>query len=111
MKATLSVSMIVRDESEHLAGALENLRQFADEVVVLDTGSTDDTKRLAEAAGAVVRDFQWCDDFAKARYLKRVRAEPREIFPENSSQIMGRRVDMLDKWASNGRYSLVCVSC
>ena len=67
MKATLSVSMIVRDESAHLAVALENLRQFADEVVVLDTGSTDDTKRLAEAAGAVVRDFQWCDDFAKAR--------------------------------------------
>jgi len=32
MKATLSVSMIVRDESAHLAGALENLREFADEV-------------------------------------------------------------------------------
>jgi glycosyltransferase involved in cell wall biosynthesis len=53
MKATLSVSMIVRDESAHLAGALENLREFADEVVVLDTGSADNTKRLAEAAGSV----------------------------------------------------------
>ena len=88
MKATLSVSMIVRDESAHLAGALENLREFADEVGVLDTGSTDDTKRLADAAGAVVRDFQWCDDFAKARYVKRssgraARNFSGEFFPDH----------------------------
>jgi glycosyltransferase involved in cell wall biosynthesis len=67
MKASLSVSMIVRNESAHICTALENLREFADEVVVLDTASTDDTKRLAAECGAVVRDFVWCDDFAKAR--------------------------------------------
>jgi protein-L-isoaspartate(D-aspartate) O-methyltransferase len=69
MKTVLSISMIVRDESAHICTALENLRQFADEIVVLDTGSTDDTKRLAAERGAVVRDFAWCDDFAKARNL------------------------------------------
>jgi glycosyltransferase involved in cell wall biosynthesis len=46
---------------------LEHLHESADEIVVLNTGPTDDTKRLAQDRGAVVRDFVWCDDFAKAR--------------------------------------------
>jgi hypothetical protein len=37
MKATLSVSMIVRNESEHICTALENLHEFADEIIVVDT--------------------------------------------------------------------------
>jgi glycosyltransferase involved in cell wall biosynthesis len=66
MKAPLSISMIVRNEAMHIPTAQQNLHEFADEIVVLDTGSTDDTKRLAAERGAVVRDFVWCDDFAKA---------------------------------------------
>lgn len=62
----LSVSMIVRDEESCLATALASVAG-ADELVVVDTGSTDRTKEIAVAHGARLFDFPWCDDFAAAR--------------------------------------------
>ena len=44
----LSVAMIVRDEQEVLADSIESVREIADEIVVLDTGSTDQTAKLAK---------------------------------------------------------------
>ncbi len=66
-RPTLAVCMIVKNEAEFLAGALESVRGVADEVVVVDTGSTDDTVALARAAGARVEFFPWIGDFAAAR--------------------------------------------
>ena len=63
----LSVAMIVRDEAQMLPEFLENIQPLADEICLVDTGSTDDTVALAEAAGCVVSDFCWCDDFSAAR--------------------------------------------
>jgi len=63
----LSACLIVRDERELLPGCLWSLRGLADEVVVYDTGSTDGTQELARAAGAVVVQGDWQDDFARAR--------------------------------------------
>jgi glycosyltransferase involved in cell wall biosynthesis len=64
---TLSVAMIVRDEADKLAGVLADANGFCDELVVVDTGSTDDTMEIARAAGAIVHEFEWIDDFATAR--------------------------------------------
>jgi glycosyltransferase involved in cell wall biosynthesis len=63
----LSVCMIVKNEGHQLAGALENFRKFADEIVVVDTGSTDDTREIALRYTDCVFDFPWCDDFSAAR--------------------------------------------
>ena len=46
---------------------LSNAAAYADERIVVDTGSTDGTRSMAEAAGARVFDFAWQDDFAAAR--------------------------------------------
>lgn len=62
----LSVSMIVRDEESCLGACLATVAG-ADEIVVVDTGSTDRTKEIAAAHGAQLHDFEWCDDFAAAR--------------------------------------------
>ena len=59
--------MIVRDEQEMLPGLLESVRGLWDEFIVADTGSTDGSTDLLEAAGATVVPFTWCDDFAAAR--------------------------------------------
>jgi len=64
---SLSFALIVRNESALLPGCLESVAPIADEIVVTDTGSTDDTAAIAEAMGARVTRFTWCDDFSAAR--------------------------------------------
>lgn len=66
-RVLLSAAMIVKDEAHNMEAALESVRGLVDEVVVYDTGSTDDTVAVARAAGAVVRQGYWDDDFSRAR--------------------------------------------
>lgn len=63
----LSACMIVKNESRTLAKCLGSLKDVADEVVVVDTGSTDDTMAIAESFGAKVFAFEWDNDFSHAR--------------------------------------------
>lgn len=63
----LSLSMIVRDEAARLKECLASVSGFVDEMVVVDTGSTDDTVRIAEDCGARVHRLPWPGDFAPAR--------------------------------------------
>ncbi len=63
----LSLCMIVRNEEDNLARCLESVRGVADEIIVVDTGSTDRTVEIAHAHGARVFRFDWTGDFAAAR--------------------------------------------
>ena len=65
--APVSLTMIVRDEEKNLPHCLESVRGIFDEIVVVDTGSTDRTREIAREFGAKVFDFAWVDDFAAAR--------------------------------------------
>ncbi len=59
--------MIVKDEEEWLAPCLESAKAFVDEIIIVDTGSKDGTKAIAESFGAQIFDFKWIDDFSAAR--------------------------------------------
>jgi len=63
----LCVAMILRDEQDVLPDTLASVRALADEIVVLDTGSTDGTPAVAEQWGASVAHGAWQDDFSEAR--------------------------------------------
>ncbi|TAL68441.1 MAG: glycosyltransferase [Bacteroidetes bacterium] len=66
-KPFLTLSMIVKNEEGTLPGCLESVRDVVDEIVIVDTGSTDRTKEIAKKYKAKIYDFEWIDDFAAAR--------------------------------------------
>jgi glycosyltransferase involved in cell wall biosynthesis len=63
----LSAALIVKNEANFLPACLASLQGIVDEVVVVDTGSTDRTREIAESGGARVFDFPWTGDFSAAR--------------------------------------------
>ncbi len=66
-KPLITLSMIVKDEENYLPACLESIRSVVDEIIIVDTGSTDNTKSIAEKYGAKVYDFPWINDFSAAR--------------------------------------------
>src|SRR4051812_25279530 len=64
---TFSLCMIVKDEEEMLPRMLEAIKPAVDEIIVVDTGSTDRTVEIAESFGAKVLHHEWTGDFAAAR--------------------------------------------
>lgn len=63
----LSVCLIVKDEEKNIGECLENVRQFADEIILVDTGSTDQTVKISREYGARIISFEWGYDFSAAR--------------------------------------------
>jgi protein-tyrosine sulfotransferase len=64
---SISLCVIARDEEEFLPGLLDSVYGLADQIVLVDTGSTDKTVAIAKSAGAVVVEQAWQDDFSRAR--------------------------------------------
>ncbi|EMA4139229.1 glycosyltransferase [Cronobacter turicensis] len=63
----ISICMIVKNEAKHLADTLASVAAHFDDIVIVDTGSQDDTRAVAQRFTDKVYDFAWVDDFAAAR--------------------------------------------
>lgn len=65
--STLSVCLIAKNEENVIERVLTCASKIADEIIVVDTGSTDNTKNIAKKFTDKIYDFEWIDDFAAAR--------------------------------------------
>lgn len=63
----LSLAMIVKNEADYLDACLKSVSDHVDEIIIVDTGSTDDTKKIAAKYGSKIYDFKWVDDFSAPR--------------------------------------------
>lgn len=64
---TISLCMIVKNEEDMLARCLDHIVDLVDEIIIVDTGSTDSTRKIAKEYTDGVYSFEWVDDFAAAR--------------------------------------------
>ncbi len=103
--ATLSLAMIVKNEGDTIERVLGGAASFCDEMIVVDTGSADDTVVKAQAMGAVVHHFPWIDDFAAARNFSFSRCTKDWIMwldgddvvtPDNQQRFLALKHDVLD---------------
>lgn len=62
-----SICMIIKNEEKYLARCLEAIKDYVDEIIIVDTGSTDSSKDIAKQYTHKVYDFKWCNDFSSAR--------------------------------------------
>src|SRR3954447_14616652 len=91
----VAACLIVRDEADRLSACLSALRGLADEIVVHDTGSTDDTVATARRLGATVIEGQWHDDFAAARNVALDHCSADWIVHVDADEIIGGELDEL----------------
>lgn len=64
---SISACLIVKNEERHLERCLRSIAKHVDEIVIVDTGSTDSTLEIAKSFGAKIGFFKWVDDFSAAR--------------------------------------------
>ena len=79
-KPLISLCMIVKNEEKNLPRCLDSVKGVVDEMIIVDTGSTDKTKEIALSYGAKVYDFEWIDDFSAARNYGIEKAKGEWIF-------------------------------
>lgn len=98
---TISLCMIVKDEAKMLPRCLKRAVPWVDELILVDTGSTDATMEVARGFGAQVYSFAWCDDFSTARNVSLSYATGDWILVLDADEILepeaGKRLKALDQ--------------
>ena len=84
----VSLCMIVKNEEKYLARCLRSAKPVVQEMVVVDTGSSDRTRQIATAFGARVFDFEWVYDFSKARNFSLAQASGNWILILDADEIL-----------------------
>ena len=85
---SVSLVMIVKNEERVLARCLDSFRNIADEIVVVDTGSTDKTKEIAARYTDKIYDFEWIDDFSAARNFAFSKATKDYIYSADADEVI-----------------------
>ncbi|MBO4980992.1 MAG: glycosyltransferase family 2 protein [Lachnospiraceae bacterium] len=85
---TISLCMIVKNEEKILARCLDCVKDLVDEIIIVDTGSTDRTKEIAGAYTEKLYDFRWVDDFSAARNFAFSKATMEYIYTADADEVI-----------------------
>lgn len=115
-RPTLSLALIAKNEAKNINRLLDSVEGCFDEIVLVDTGSTDKTKEIAEARGCLVHDFKWVNSFCKARNFAFSKCTKDFIMwldlddvlhnKENFIQWRDHAMDLCDFWFASYHYAL-----
>ena len=102
----ISLCMIVKNEEKVLARCLDSIADLMEEIIIVDTGSTDDTKKIAAKYTEHIYDFEWIDDFSAARnfsFSKATKdyiyvADADEVLDEENRQFREELDEAYEKW-------------
>ena len=85
---TVSVCMIVKNEEKVLARCLDSLKGLYEELIIVDTGSTDSTKEIAAGYTDKIYDFSWTGSFSEARNFSFSKATMEYIYSADADEIL-----------------------
>ena len=85
---TISLCMIVKNEEAVLARCLDSVADLVDEIIIVDTGSTDKTKEIATRYTDKIYDFKWIDDFSAARNFSFSKATMDYIYVADADEVI-----------------------
>ena len=85
---SISLCMIVKNEEQVLARCLDSVRGLMDEIIIVDTGSTDKTKEIAAKYTDKIYDFEWISDFSAARNFAFSKASCEYIYSADADEVL-----------------------
>jgi glycosyltransferase involved in cell wall biosynthesis len=98
MKKTLSLCLIAKDAEKTIRGCLKSIEDIVDEIVVVDTGSTDHTKKIAEEFNARIYDYEWNENFSDVRNFSISKVETDWILILDTDEVFVGKKDQIDEF-------------
>lgn len=85
---TISLCMIVKNEEAVLSRCLDSIADLMDEIIIIDTGSTDQTKEIAAKYTSKIYDYKWTNDFSAARNFSFSKATMEYIYTADADEVL-----------------------
>jgi len=115
-RPTITLALIAKDEEKNINRLLDSVDSCFDEIVLVDTGSKDKTKEIANQRGCKIYDFEWVDSFCKARNFAFSKATCDYIMWLDLDDVLDNRegfikwrdyaMGFVDCWFANYHYAL-----
>lgn len=93
-KNTISLCMIVKDEETHLRRCLNSVKNQVDEIIIVDTGSTDSTLDIAREFGARIYTYEWEKDFSSARNFSLEKAQSEYVLVLDADEYLDEKTNL-----------------